>query len=69
MCYFEVYVHDDRYSVPTLHLPETGEKSAVVQWTVRYLGESHHHVWAEIWRDNACVARLGTVREPTSPGP
>lgn len=82
MCHFEVYIHDDRYSVPTLHLPAAGEKTAVVEWTLGYLAASHHHVWAEIWHDNVCVGRLGIVRQadltrgkpvavrkPTSPEP
>ena len=61
---FEVYVDDDRYSVPTLHLLVADEAMA---WRIadEMLRENTHHRGAELWCEGRRVARLGS---PTQDG-
>ena len=45
---FELYVDDDRYSVPTLHLIAALTAAQAREAAERILRESHHHLGAEL---------------------
>jgi hypothetical protein len=56
---FEIYVDDDRYSVPTLHLmPATDEATAVRKAHAEY--EDKHHAGVELWRRGERMLALGS---------
>lgn len=66
---FELYVDDDRYSVPTLHLITAATAAQAQAQAERILRESAHHVGAELRRDGERLAGLGsfaTRRHPTN---
>jgi hypothetical protein len=58
---FEIYLDDDRYSVPTLHLLVAATDEAAA-WRVaeEMMRENAHHRGAELWRDDQRVAVLGS---------
>lgn len=45
---FEIYVDDDRYSVPTLHLIAALTAAQAREAAERILRESDHHIGAEL---------------------
>jgi hypothetical protein len=56
---FELFVHDDRYSVPTLHLIPAMEagvarRSAEILWA-----SSPHYLGVELWCDGEEILTLG----------
>ena len=57
---FEIYLDDDRYSVPTLHLVivENSEKALAI--ATRLIDDCPHHLGAEICLDGERVAGLGS---------
>ena len=69
---FEVFVHDDRYSVPTLQLISADDDFEARQAAAALLRASPHHLGVELWRGGDLVAALGACgerrREPPSSG-
>jgi hypothetical protein len=60
---FELYLDDDRYAVPTFKLIEAADEAAAVALAHRLLRESPHHRGAELCRDGARLAVLGSYAE------
>jgi hypothetical protein len=46
---FEIFIHDDRYSVPTLHLVMAADEIAAVAAAESLLRASPHHRGVELW--------------------
>lgn len=64
---FEIFVHDDRYSVPTLHLLAVSDEAAARVAAEALLQVSAHHQGVELCQGGRRIAALGTCaeREPT----
>jgi hypothetical protein len=56
---YELYVHDVRYSVPTLHLLNTASESEARRIAETYLAEAAHHQRIELWLGESRVAAWG----------
>jgi len=57
---FGIFVDDDRYAVPTLHLVTADDPDAALAIAVRIVAESPHHLGAEVCRDGQRIAGLGS---------
>jgi hypothetical protein len=57
---FEIYVDDDRYAVPTLHLVVAYDESMATTIAERLVAESPHHLGAELCLEGRRVAGLGS---------
>ena len=60
---FEIFVHDDRYSVPTLHLVPAAHESAARRLAEGLLLTSAHHHGVELWRDGEQLLALGACTD------
>jgi len=60
---FEIYVDDDRYSVPTLHLAPAADEFEALEIITRLLGENDHHLGAELYLDGMRLAGIGSFAE------
>lgn len=54
-CY-ELYLDDDRYAVPTLHLIVTDNVASARRTAERLLNENAHHLGAELWSQGLRLA-------------
>ena len=54
-----LYVHDDRYSVPTLDTVTVGDDARATEIAARRLASSPHYRAAEVWDDERLVCRIG----------
>jgi hypothetical protein len=63
MTAFEVFVHDDRYSVPTLHLIAAADELHAQETADALLRASPHHLGVELWREGDQIAALGACAE------
>lgn len=63
MTAFEVFVHDDRYSVPTLHLISADDDLDAREAADVLLRASPHHLGVELWSGGDQIAALGTCGE------
>lgn len=69
---FELYVDDDRYAVPTFHLITAMSAAHAQEKAERILGESAHHLGAELRLAGERLAGLGsfaTRRHPADGDP
>lgn len=67
---FEIYVDDSRYAVPTLHLVSAEDEAAARQIVARLIGESEHHLGAELCYEGELLAAVGTYAlTPRRPEP
>ena len=57
---FEIYVDDDRYAVPTLHLVTAVDDGHALDIAARLMRECPHHRGAELCRGGERLAGLGT---------
>lgn len=57
---FEIYVDDERYSVPTLHLITAATEAHAREVAERLLRESAHHLGAELRLAGERLAGLGS---------
>jgi hypothetical protein len=57
---YELYLDDDRYAVPTLHLIPARDEATALQIATRLLNESEHHRGAELCLGDERLAGLGT---------
>lgn len=53
---YELYVHDERYSVPTLHLLNPASQCEARRIAEACLAESAHHRRIELWLGKSCIA-------------
>jgi hypothetical protein len=63
MVTFELFVHDDRYSVPTLHLVFCAGETAARAAAEALLGASPHHLGVEVCCADEHIASLGACAE------
>lgn len=56
---FSFYIHDARYSVPTLQLADALDELAAKALAERYLGDSAEHHVVEVMEDEALLFRVG----------
>lgn len=57
---YEIYVEDDRYAVPTLHLVAVEDAEAARDVMDRLLSESAHHRGAEVCLEGRALFRSGS---------
>ena len=60
---FEIYVDDDRYGVPTLHLVPADDEAEAREIVDRLLSENAHHLGAELYLEGRLLAGLGSFAE------
>ena len=65
---FEVFIDDDRYSVPTLLLINADDEARARSQAELMLKESSHHRGVELRRDGSRVYGAGTYADPTKTG-
>ena len=70
---FEIFVDDDRYAVPTLHLIPAEDEAIALRVARLLLEESPHHLGVELCLDGQRLTGLGTfsIRRasvPSCPG-
>ena len=53
---YELYVHDERYGVPTLHLLTTASESEARRVAEACLAETPHHRRVELWLGKRRIA-------------
>jgi len=63
MSSFELFIDDDRYSVPTLRILAT-DKARALALAKAALAESAHHLGVELYGDDRRVLGLGSLRHP-----
>jgi hypothetical protein len=59
MTTFEAFVHDDRYTVPTLHLVSATDEATARGLADELLRASPHHLGVELCRNGEQLAALG----------
>lgn len=60
---FELFVHDDRYSVPTLHLVSVAAEAMARGAAEALLRSSPHHLGVELWCEGEQIDALGVCAE------
>lgn len=65
---YEVFVHDDRYSVPTLYLITADDLAHARESADAMLRASPHHLGIELWTDGEQVAAIGLCAERKQTG-
>ena len=58
---FELYIDDDRYAVPTLHLIFAFNAASALEIADGLLRESEHHLGAELRQGGEKLAGLGSL--------
>ena len=63
---FEIYVFDDRYSVPTLHFVSAKDEARARDIAERILSESGHHLGVEVSEGGRALFLVGSclARQP-----
>lgn len=62
---YEVFVHDDRYSVPTLHLISAADLGDARRAADALLCASPHHLGVELWSGGEQILALGVCAQRT----
>lgn len=62
---FQIYIDDDRYSVPTLHIASLASEARALEIAERYMRESDHHLGVEVREDDKVVFSLGSFAPVT----
>jgi len=67
---FELFIHDERYSVPTLRLISANGEAEARTIAEAVLGEGPHHLGVELCLEGARLLSLGSVgaARPSSEG-
>jgi hypothetical protein len=60
---FELFVYDDRYSVPTLHLVSCGDETGARNAAEALLQASRHHLGVEVCCGDLQILSLGACTE------
>lgn len=63
MITFEAFIHDDRYTVPTLHLVSAEDEAGARSAADALLRASPHHLGVELCRNGEQIAALGVCAE------
>ena len=64
---FQIYIDDDRYSVPTLHLATVAGEARALEIAKRLLEDSDHHLGVEVCEEGKPLFGLGSLaRRPQS---
>jgi hypothetical protein len=63
---FEIYVEDDRYAIPTLHLVVAADDRRAREIATKVLHESAHHTGVEVRLGARRIMALGTSALPVS---
>ena len=66
---FEVYVDDDRYSVPSLYLITAQSDARARAMAEELLSSSEHHQGVELRRDGESIYALGSFGPSCQAGP
>lgn len=53
-----LFIHDDRYTIPTVRLLEATDEETALDLALRALRETPHHRGVELWRDDERLAAL-----------
>ncbi len=53
-----LFIHDDRYTIPTVRLLEATDQETALDLALRALRETPHHRGVELWRDDERLAAL-----------
>lgn len=64
---FEIYLDDDRYAVPTLHLVVADDPAMAFTMAERLLADSPHHLGVEICLEGRRLAGLGSFATRSVP--
>lgn len=59
MSTFEAFIHDDRYTVPTLHLVSAMDEASARDAADALLRASTHHLGVELCRNGEQIVTLG----------
>ena len=57
---FEIYIDDDRYAVPTLHLVTADDEAAAREVVDRLVRENAHHLGAELCLEGRLILGVGS---------
>jgi hypothetical protein len=57
---FEIYVEDDRYAVPTLHLVAAEDEADARRIVDRLIQENAHHLAAELYSEGHLLDGFGS---------
>lgn len=71
MTTFEAFVHDDRYTVPTLHLVSAADEASARSLADELLRASPHHLGVELCHNGEQLAAIGVCavrRRGDTPG-
>ena len=63
---FEVYIDDDRYSVPTLYLITATSEARARRMADELLIASNHHQGVELWVGGESVYAAGSLAAPAA---
>jgi hypothetical protein len=66
---FEVYIEDDRYSVPTLRFVVADSSTRAWEMALQLLNENQHHIGVEIRVGDRSLGGLGTYTTSSGCGP
>jgi hypothetical protein len=58
---FQVFVTDDRYSVPTLYILDAASAARACELAEGIFAQSLHHLGVEVFDDGSCILTLGVV--------
>lgn len=62
---YVLYIHDDRYSVPTLDSITVADDERAKEVAAERLASSPHYRAAELWEDDRLVEKLARPAPPT----
>ena len=58
---FQIFVTDDRYSIPTLYIVEAASAARACELAEGIFAESRHHLGVEVFDEASCILTLGVV--------
>jgi hypothetical protein len=61
---FEIYIDDERYTVPTLHLIAAPDHARAIEMANHLLEESAHHRGVEVRSGEAVLFVAGSLAKP-----
>jgi hypothetical protein len=62
---FQIYIDDDRYTVPTLYIASLASQARAREVAERLLNESDHHLGVEVCEDGKPLFSVGSgTRQP-----
>ena len=66
---YTLFIHDDRYSVPSLDAVGAVDDEAAAAVALARLGASHHYHAVEVWDGDRLVAQLEEARSVSNVKP